>query len=573
MPESSISGTLKQLVCIAIIVISLSAICFSVEIVYSGYLGGVNSDKGFGLAVNNSNSVILTGMTASPDFPTCNAYDSSFNGLWDGYVSSLSNSGNILTSSTFIGGLGGAQSYAMAIDDQGNIYITGKTNAEDFPAVQAFDSTYNGGGDAFIAKFSAKGNSLIFSTYLGGAAEDWGDDILIDNQGNIIVVGNTESSNFPSVNGFDSTFNGGSDIFIAKLSQRGDSLLYCSFLGSDLDDYATSVAVDNNDCAVIVGKTNSANFPAVNNIRAFQGGLDAIVTKVSSSGGSLLYSSCLGGEGNEQANDVKIDNHGNCIITGWTTSIDFPIKNALDSCSNGDYDIFVAKFRSGFQSLEFSTYLGGEDRDIANGMALDDDGNIYLIGETESGNFPIIKPISESIMGNSDIFISRLSGTGKFLEFSSFYGGSGTDIGNDIALDSRGCIYMTGITASTDFPTVSSIDSTHNGGVDAFVVKINRLSESEPPVEPPPDPVDHGGCYPNPFNNRINIQYSVIEPGWVTLEVYDILGRKVEMLVSDFQPAGSHEIIWDAVDVPSGMYFYKIQAGDFSQTRKMTLLK
>jgi Beta-propeller repeat len=247
--------------------------------------------------------------------------------------------------------------------------------------------------------------------------------------------------------------------------------------------------VDTSGNAYVIGLTISTNFPTT--AGAFQptlgGGYDAYVTKFNSTGTGLVYSTYLGGSGTDQGFGIAVDSAGNAYVTGLTSSANFPTANPFQAALGGGNDAFVAKLNPTGSALVFSTYLGGSGNDQGLGIAVDSAGNVYLKGDTGSSNFPTASPFQAALGGGTDIFVTKLNPTGSALVYSSYLGGSGTDVGHGlvsaIALDSSGNVYVTGDTSSTNFPTVNPIQAAFGGApTDAFVAKIGQIVNAQPPT-------------------------------------------------------------------------------------------
>ena len=446
------------------------------ELVYSTYLGGTSSDYGMGVAVDGAGNTIITGDTWSSNFPMVNPIDGTHNGGGDAFVAKLSPSGSLLYN-TYLGGTNNDIGWNVAVDGGGNAYITGYTYSSNFPVVNPCDSTYNGNGDAFVTKLSTSGNSILYSTYLGGTKYDYGVGVAVDWNENAYITGWTESSNFPVKNSYDNTYNGNGDAFVTKLSTSGNSILYSTYLGGTKYDYGVGVAVDGNENAYITGWTESSNFPVKNAYDStYNGNLDSFVTKLSPTGNSILYSTYLGGAGRDWSMAIAVDGGGNACITGGTYSGSFPLVNPYDSTYNGGGDVFVAKLSPNGNYLLYSTYLGGTNHDYGMGIAVDGGGNAYITGNTSSNGFPMVNPYDGTYNGginHGDAFVAKLSTSGSNLLYSTYLGGTSEDYGIGVAVDTSGNIYITGGTSSNDFPQINPHDGTHNGNWDIFVTKLS----------------------------------------------------------------------------------------------------
>jgi hypothetical protein len=447
------------------------------ELIYSTYLGGSDGDFGQGIAVDSSGNVYVMGTTGSSNFPTATPYDPTYNGgLDDVFATKLSSTGNSLVYSTYLGGTDFDKGWAIAVDDSGSAYLTGQTQSINFPTHNAYDGSFNGGIDVFVTKLSSQGDSLVYSTYLGGSDYEYGYGIAVDGSRNAYVTGNTYSTNFPTQNPYQ-TYQGpanSADAFATKFSASGTSLIYSTYLGGNGYDAGWGIAVDSSDNAYVAGSTGSSNFPTQNPYQTSQGGGDAFVTKLSTSGNSLVYSTYLGGSDGDFGLSIAVDGSGSAYVTGKTRSANFPTLNPYQAYQGptGYADVFVTKLSPTGNSLVYSTYLGGNDSDEGYGIAVDGSGNADVIGFTYSTNFPMVNSYDGSYNGDIDAFFAKLSSGGDSLTYSTYLGGNLTDEGYGVAVDSSGNSYVTGVTLSADFPTVSPYDGSHNGNGDVFIVKL-----------------------------------------------------------------------------------------------------
>jgi hypothetical protein len=370
----------------------------------------------------------------------------------DGQNLNQASSGTLtLTYSTYLGGGDSEVGYAIAVDSGGNAYVTGSTASSNFPTLNPYQ-TFQGGFDVFVTKLSSSGNYPIYSTYFGGGDEEEGWGIAVDGSGYTYVTGWTYSSSFPTMNPYQ-TYQGSSDVFVSKLSSTGNSLIYSTYFGGGRNDYGWGIAVDSNGYAYVTGMTRSSNFPTLIPFQTYPGDLyyNAFVTKLSSSGNSLIYSTYLGGGNFDIGYGIAVDHSGNAYVTGETYSSNFPTVNPYQAYQ-GDYDVFVTKLSSSGNSLIYSTYLGGQSVEYGQDIAVDGAGNAYVSGSTNSYNFPILNPY-QMFQGSYDAFIIKLSNTGNNLIYSTYLGGGSDDRGNQIAIDGSGSAYVTGQTLSSDFPT------------------------------------------------------------------------------------------------------------------------
>ncbi len=388
-----------------------------------------------------------------------------------------------LAYSSYLGGSGEEMALGLAVDDQGDMFVTGQTSSPDFPTTDG--STGDGLPHAFVAELDPTGTYLVFATYLGGSGIDRGNAITLDGGGDIYIAGRTSSRNFPRAHAlpYGRTYPGGAySAFVTKLSPTGDSLVYSTYLGGSGNDDALGIAVNAQNQAYVVGGTSSDDFPTTPNAFQYEKvGTVAFLARINAADSNLLYASYLGGDASSQrANGVALDGAGNVYITGQTTAIDFPVTSqaAQPDFGGGISNAFVAKFnpaRSGVRSLVYATYLGGSQDDRGLAVAVDGAGNAYVTGETSSPDFPTVNAFQPTFQAtNFNAFITKVDPTGSSWVFSSYFGGSGWDIAAGIALDAQNNIYLTGMTTSPDFPTVNAIQDTFGGGnSDAFVAELS----------------------------------------------------------------------------------------------------
>ncbi len=457
---------------------------------YSTYLGGADIDRGNDIAVDGEGGAYVVGTSESVNFPRQAPLQPARAGGADVFVTRLSPAGNSLVYSTYLGGGQLDQGYGIAVDLAGSAYVTGRTLSTNFPVQGPFQPAHGGGvEDAFVAKLAPAGNALVYSTYLGGADIEFGNDITVDGAGSAHVTGETSSANFPVQNPLQPTLGGGFvDAFVTKLSPAGNTLVYSTYLGGNGGDRAHGIAVDFAGSAHVVGATESTNFPVQGPFQATNAGSgDAFVTKLSPAGNTLVYSTYLGGSANESGDGIAVDSAGSVHVTGRTLSPNFPTQSPFQAINAGGGDAFVTKLSPAGNTLVYSTYMGGTDSDWCYGVAVDLAGRAHVTGFTESKAFPVQSPFQATHGGGFvDAFVARLSPAGNGLEYSTFLGGTGSDFGNGVALDSAGNAYVTGYTNSTDFPTQGPFQALHAGGRDdAFVAKLVVLSPLDAGADAP----------------------------------------------------------------------------------------
>jgi hypothetical protein len=448
---------------------------------YSTFLGGSSSEMGRGITVDASGNAYVTGETASINFPTRNPLQSPFGG--DIFVSKFETEGSALVYSTYLGGDRGDSGSGIAVDNSGNVYVTGYTLSTDFPTVNPLQRTNGGNYDAFVSKLSAEGSALVYSTYLGGGSLDTAQGIAVDPSGNAYVTGHTMSVNFPTANALQPNLAATSDAFVTKLNAAGSALVYSTYLGGGGGSSGgTGIAVDPQENAYLTGSTTATNFPIMKPLQpSFAGRVDAFVSKLNAAGSAFVYSTYLGGSDSDSASSIAIDSSGNAYVTGQTFSSNYPTTNALQPATGGHFDVFVTKLAADGTAFVYSTYLGGSSADVGHHIAVDGSGNAYVTGQTTSIDFPTAKPLQPAVGGSDDAFVTKFDAAGSILVFSSYLGGRNPDEGHAIAVDGFGNAYLTGITNSPNFPMVSPLQPVLAGG-DAFVTKIADLVVTGPPT-------------------------------------------------------------------------------------------
>ena len=481
---------------------------------YSTFLGGRANDTGAAIAVDAAGNVYIAGSTTSGNFPLVNAYDSRLgNGDQDVYVAKLNAAGTALVYSTLVGGTRGIDAASgIAIDAQGNAYVTGSTNNNDFPtSTTAYQKAPASGGGAFALKLGPSGNTLVYSTYLLNASNT---RIAVDNAGSAYVTGQAASGFATSPGAFQSTMRTtlGSAPFALKLNPAGSGIAYSTFVGGSGNDVAKAMALDSAGNVYLGGSTMSSDFPLLNPIQASLGGAkDAFVTKLNSTGSALLYSTLLGGVLDDAVNALAVDQSGYAYIGGETYSSNFPVKDAVQPIKAGHFLVntsagsgFIAKLAPAGDALVYSTYLGGElclsycqltffgipvttpqyRGDAVFGIAVDAQGHALTTGVANSYTFPLIdsRLPRKQLDDQNSIFVSKLSRNGSALLYSSLlYTGFGSseetadgipaDIARTIATDAAGSAYVS-LQQPPDFPTTPGSFQPASNGADVVIFKL-----------------------------------------------------------------------------------------------------
>lgn len=468
---------------------------------YSLYFGGKDEDTINDVFIFNGYSYIL-GTTFSNDFPTTlNAVNRTINGGSDVFLSILNENGTILIYSTFLGGSSHDIGRALHIDSEGYIYITGYTYSDDFPTTfNAINTTCNDllfTSDIFICILNPGGTELIYSSYLGGSNSEIVNDIFVDKNDYIYLLGYTLSENYPTTLGvINSTHNANinqySDVFITKLNPNGVLINCSTYLGGSNNDIGTSLILVNDNTLLVLGTTISLNFPTTfNAFDMYNNGFkDIFLTQINNNFTDILYSSYIGGSNHDEPNSFCIDQIGNIYITGYTESADFPTTStAYDTIYNGKKDVFLSKLNSDLYSLNYSTFIGGEEDDIGMDLCINNNNEVNLIGysydnifDLTSNGYPMTYGAYDRVYngGSYDCIISVINSIGTELLYSTYIGGTDQDTTSKILCTNNNILKIFGQTISMNFPIVGSHDfTTNNGGSDLYIIKTYSIYDSD----------------------------------------------------------------------------------------------
>jgi hypothetical protein len=393
---------------------------------------------------------------------------------------------------SLIGGSGEERGQAIAVDNQKYAYLTGSTSSTEasFPVRVGPITTARGGTDAFVVKVKPDGSGLVYASFIGGAGNDEGFGIAVDQQGGAYVVGltNSNASSFPVRVGPRLVYGGGAfDGFIVKVRNDFSGLDYAGYIGGNADDQAFGVAVDNQRNAHVTGVTSSTpgSFPvAVGPRLIFGGGTDAFIAKVRSNGSGFVYAGYLGGARDDEGLGVALDQNGRAYLTGLTNSSEesFPVLRGPGLIYRGDTDAFVARVRDDGSGYEYVGYIGGAGADQGLGIAVESSGQAFVTGFTTSdqATFPVRGGPSVTFKGVIDAFVASVNKDGDTLEYAGYIGGDGEDTGLGVAVDSKGEPYVIGVTTSSSagFGAVGGPSASFGGLVDAFIAKIAKKGDS-----------------------------------------------------------------------------------------------
>jgi hypothetical protein len=450
---------------------------------FSTYLGGTGDDSietvsyAFGsTTVDSKGNIIVVGRTESTDFPLKDAFQDHINGFSDGTVSKFHPNGSLIFS-TYLGGIAQEVPTEVVVDSEDNIIVAGVTGSSDFPVVNAFKSNSTGVAegsvDCFITKFSEDGQSILYSTFFGGDGNDWLYTMNVYSNDRIAISGTTDSTDFPLLNPHQDTHAGGLDVFVALIEADGQSLLFSTYLGTPGIDHGRRVDFDSLGNVVVAGISGIGDLATEG---AFQeehagGTADAFLAKFDYTG-TLEYLTFLGGEATDWGVDLAIDSDDNNVITGFTTSDEFPISSSYQNERAGYADMFITKIAPDGQSLVFSTYLGGSSPDYGNAITIDSQNRIVVTGQTESADFPTTLPYSTTESMHDNVSLVVLNPEGSLL-FSMVFGGGDDDIGIGVAWHSDDSFIVVGYTECADFPICEAYQDTYGGDSDMFIMKLD----------------------------------------------------------------------------------------------------
>ena len=482
------------------------------ELVFSSYLGGQEWDEATGVATDRDDNTYVTGFTLSRDFPRVGAGTRGHAAIVDAFVTKVAADGSRIEWSTQLGGVDMDMANAVTVDDDGNVYVVGRTGSPDFPTRNGLQNQLRGHNctgepchDAFVVKLSPTG-SIQWSTLLGGTLNEEAVSVAVDDDSAVYVAGLTDSPNLPVRNAFQPRFQSPPcqgdlpcpyDAFVTKLAPTGNRILYSTYLGGHGGDLARGIDVDDDHNAYITGSTQSPDFPKV---RAFQNTMrgeacgpppgepcrQAFLTKLTPSGSTAAYSTYLGGREHDDAYGVAVDRHHRAHVTGATQSPDFPTRNALQptldnsACTSEQPeefcdDGFVTKFTPDGQDLVYSTYLRGRAEDQGLSIDITHNGRALVAGRTDSTDFLTTPNAAQPDFGGYiDGFALQLRPNGTPV-WATFLGGTDADRATGVAADRDGDAHLAGRTLSPDFPTRRPFQPTlKDQDYDAFVSIIKK---------------------------------------------------------------------------------------------------
>ncbi len=457
--------------------------------VYGTYLGGSEDDFPASVRLLASGEALVVGTTSQIDFPSAlGRYSASIVGSTDGFIAVYDATLTTLKRYTFIGGGDPDSIKAVAVDASDNIYVAGTTLSSRFPITGgAAGQVYKGQIDAFVSKFNVSLTTLVFSTFIGGNKDDIALGIALDGDLSVLVCGGTNSTaSFPTNAGFKKTFGGLIDGFLTKISSSGASYVFSTYFGVEGIEEFSAVVVELSGSPIVTGFTTSSNFqtfpvPSMFNPnqrpydRIFGGGItDAFITKFDKNGGTLVYSTYIGGLGDDEGKGIFVDDLGRAYLVGETTSSDLPASGGFKQTKIGGRDVFLFALSVDGKENVGCTYYGGTGEDRVRSVTKDKTNAAVVGGVTTSVDFQVEGVgTSGQRRGANDGYVAVF--TIGALKYADLIGGSATDVVTNVFSDANDDVYACGITTSTDFrfPT-NAVQQTKNGKMDGFVIKTAK---------------------------------------------------------------------------------------------------
>ncbi|MHA2024875.1 MAG: hypothetical protein ACW98U_03145 [Candidatus Thorarchaeota archaeon] len=431
------------------------------------YFGGTNFEDATKVAFDNEGNTILIGQTQSDNLSTItNAFHYLNRGDWDAFIAKFSPMGELLFCS-YLGGTGYEHITAVNVDADNNIVVAGTTASPGLPtSTGALHETPLGSTDGFVFVIAPNG-TVLYGTYFGGTGEDWIYGMEFDDAGDFLFAGWSNSDGLGTSGAYlESYVGGGADAFVARLSSDCTTLQMFSYVGGTGDDRAWTMTIDNSSNFVISGVAG-AGFPTTPG--AYQsvhdGANDAYLTVVNYAGDSLNFSTYLGGDNDDLGLGVDVDSQGDIILTGDTESDNFNTINALQEDFAGGTNDFFASKFNSTGYPYFVTYIGGNETDRCWDARVDIDDNLIMVGRTSSFDFPALNGFNDTKSGGFDACVTKLSSDGQTILASTFIGGGGQDIGEGIAVNNLGDVVVSGRTWSVDFPATDGAHQNATGGL------------------------------------------------------------------------------------------------------------
>ncbi|MGA1793849.1 MAG: fibronectin type III domain-containing protein [Thermoplasmatota archaeon] len=459
-------------------------------LVSGNFIGGFGWEYARDIYLDDEDNQYVTGETTSTDFPTSpGAHDNSYGGNTDAFVIKTDEIGEHLLIATFIGGSRKEVSNSISADDSGNIYIAGYTASFNFPITPgALNGTLNGSGsDGFVLKLNDTGGGLLFSTFVGGSAKDVVTALILANDGDILICGTTESDDvFTTEGSYSFEFTGTRDAFVSRIAPDGSSYGFSMIFGGPAIEECFDIKEFSDGSIAICGNTSSFELPMTSN--SFDPNYDELgdiyLARFSGDGKDLISSTFLGGDSEDYAFAIDVDDADNLYVTGHTLSIDFPTTpGTYQEDYNWYWDVYVSKFDRNLSALQYSTLIGADYFETAADIVVDDLGRAHVYGRTASSSYPITWGVLQPEMGGTgDLFVTILDPDGSSLVYSTFVGGHDYDMMGKLSIGNNGAVYICGWTDSGSFPhRTNGFGAYIKGSSDGFSMGFDlALPPSEP---------------------------------------------------------------------------------------------
>ncbi len=565
------------------------------RIVYSTLLGGEKTDWVLHILPMSKNVYLLCGSTRSTDFPlTEAAYDKQFEGDTSSiysnqiFFTAIDLLKHELVFSTYFGGSGIDGISSVVRNSLGHIVFAGSAWSDDLPTTQdAYQRQYRGNGDGFVAAIDSTGSRLIFCTYFGGSGIENLEDMKIDDQGNIVVMGLTDSWNFPTTPGaLQRNYGGGDDdIFVAKLNGDASQLLFSTFIGGSGWDEGYNLQLLGEQGILIAGATNSDNFPVTPDalFPSRLGYDEGCVLILSNDGRKLVYSTYIAWDAHENVWEAHLNKNDVLTIFGITTSTNLPTTPTSFQQRKGGYpvhnqlsaDFYILRFALGSADEMACTYLGGAGSErYAEAFHVLPGGNFLTGGMSLSADYPVTDTLLRGSPTKYSAVLSIFDSTLSYNLLGVRLGGS--DHSNlSCSLIENGIVLLSGYTYSTDFPLTTDAWQNHRiGETDGFftILDISDIVMSTSSKSPAiPTDLLHS-IYPNPATRSVSLPFMLSSAGHVQITFQDMLGRVVAMPVDSFLPAGEHRSIFNTTLLPSGTYIVRMLTERGQQSRLMQVI-
>ncbi len=596
------------------------------NLIWSTYIGGPNTDLTYSIDIDSKGYIYVAGI-GGKNFPTTsNAYQPNWNGTYFGHygdanavlVKMKPDDGHIVWSSYWGTAV---QIRDLDIGPNDDVYVihgyNPSLNQALFPSswfTNAFQDMPQGNQDMVVARIASDGSQVLWATYLGGSGYDMADcSMAVDENGHVYIATKTESRDIPTPNGYDQTYNGAGDTYVAKLTPDGSSLVWGTYLGGSNSDGVLGkhgIAVDSQGIVYIASDTESADFPVTVGTYDgdYNGGTsgtweqkgDLAVTKLTTDG-QLMASTYIGGRHRDSAEGIALDGNGNVYFGIFTHSDNFPVtSSAFQSNYRGNRDAAFFRLSSDLSQLLYSSYMGTSSKDDFRAIGTDTDGNFYLAGITESSYWPTKNAYQSSYAGGrSDAIVAKFNFSDPTPVELAFF--TATVSKNNVELiwqttsesnnfgfeversQDRTHFTRIGFVAGQGTTAISHhynfIDKNLHSGTYSYRLKqididsrFEYSSIVEVMIDLPKKFILYQN-YPNPFNSVTTIKYQLPLRSRVKLVILNLLGEAVTTLADTTQGPGVYQVQWDAIGLRSGLYWYKLEAGNFNQTRKILFLK